>query len=121
MGMNRWVIEVVTGRFLYGGRYDPTPTDLATQIVVDLPGEALPDQARQRYDVAAETKVRDATAEELEADVALEAAARAAAEIGRAAIAATVLLAERRRLGRALTSLERAALLDEWKVIFQAL
>jgi hypothetical protein len=63
---NRWLVESATGRFLEGGFFDVQVTDPATQMVVTLPDERMPDTTSERYDPQAPWMRRPASAEELQ-------------------------------------------------------
>jgi hypothetical protein len=64
--MNRWLVETATGRFLSGGSVDPVVSDSATQAIVDLPSDRMPDPQRERYDANASSGIRPATLQELQ-------------------------------------------------------
>lgn len=48
MTANKWVIETATGRFLFGGFYDPVPPTSAHSVVT-LPTETMPDPSTQKW------------------------------------------------------------------------
>jgi hypothetical protein len=66
VAVSKWVYELATGRFLYGGFYEPT-FDPDTQGVAEFDdANPNPDTVRERYDATAETLRRPATDEELD-------------------------------------------------------
>lgn len=65
---NRWLVEKATGRFLQGGFFDVALDNPATQELVTLPDERMPDTERERYDPNSPWMRRWATEDELQSE-----------------------------------------------------
>jgi hypothetical protein len=68
MAAAKWVYDLASGRFLYGGYYEPS-YDPATQGIAEFPdADPNPDVEHERFDATSPTLRRLATTEELTAD-----------------------------------------------------
>jgi hypothetical protein len=71
--MARWVIETATNKFLRGGGIETVGGNLALgEAVVTVPGYVEVNPILHRYDGTVQSKVRNATQEELDAYYATE-------------------------------------------------
>jgi hypothetical protein len=119
MAVSQWVYDKATGRFLYGGYYDPAfdPSVQGLAAFVDR----HPDPTSERFDAASLTLRRPATVAELAADAAATLAGQADADVSVKRVVTTIAWLLKRTLGRNPTGAEVQTAVAEWKHVYQAL
>lgn len=120
MATSKWVYENATGRFLYGGFYEPT-WDPMVETMVEFADADVPNIERERYDPTSPTKRRQATTQERADVVATDLNDDARAAMDLQSIKAAVISALWGRLGRQPTPAEIAAERTRYIDIYKAL
>ncbi len=115
----RYVVEVSSGRFLYGGFYEPLVADSITQQVVDVPGDRTVDLIRERYDAQATARRRPATSGEISEVLDLQKDEQAQDGVQQAIVKSTVAWVLFKLLGRLPTGAELTTALSQWKTAFK--